>query len=50
MPRGELVVSFPTNVWEYDVLDYLPFADRQSEAEEPPSEATECDWSSGAVG
>ena len=27
---AELVVIFPTNVWEYDVLDYFPFADRQS--------------------
>lgn len=25
---AELVVIFPTNVWEYDVLDYFPFADR----------------------
>lgn len=24
---AELVVVFPTNVWEYDVLDYFPFAD-----------------------
>lgn len=23
---AELVVVFPTNVWEYDVLDYFPFA------------------------
>jgi hypothetical protein len=22
---AELVVIFPTNVWEYDVLDYFPF-------------------------
>ena len=28
---AELVVIFPTNVWEYDVLDYFPFADRQEE-------------------
>ena len=28
---AELVVIFPTNVWEYDVLDYFPFADRPSE-------------------
>lgn len=27
---AELVVIFPTNVWEYDVLDYFPFADRES--------------------
>ena len=24
------VVIFPTNVWEYDVLDYFPFADLES--------------------
>jgi len=24
---AELVVIFPTNVWEYDVLDYFPFQD-----------------------
>jgi len=35
------VVIFPTNVWEYDVLDYFPFADRQSESEKPPTEAAE---------
>jgi hypothetical protein len=23
---AELVVIFPTNVWEYDVLDHFPFA------------------------
>ena len=38
---AELVVIFPTNVWEYDVLDYFPFADRQSEEEEPSAEADE---------
>ena len=38
---AELVVIFPTNVWEYDVLDYFPFADRQSEAEDLPSDSTE---------
>lgn len=27
---AQLVVIFPTNVWEYDVLDYFPFADRES--------------------
>ncbi len=27
---AELVVIFPTNVWEYDVLDYFPFADLES--------------------
>ncbi|MGB3050076.1 MAG: hypothetical protein WBB42_03715 [Polyangiales bacterium] len=26
---AELVVIFPTNVWEYDVLDYFPFADEK---------------------
>lgn len=25
---AELVVIFPTNVWEYDVLDYFPFANK----------------------
>ncbi len=30
---AELVVIFPTNVWEYDVLDYFPFADLEKEAE-----------------
>lgn len=25
---AELVVIFPTNVWEYDVLDYFPFENR----------------------
>jgi len=29
---AELVVIFPTNVWEYDVLDYFPFADLESGA------------------
>jgi len=38
---AELVVIFPTNVWEYDVLDYFPFADRQSETEDLPSDSTE---------
>ena len=23
---AELVVIFPTNVWEYDVMNYFPFA------------------------
>ena len=23
---AELVVIFPTNIWEYDVLDYFPFS------------------------
>ncbi len=30
---AELVVIFPTNVWEYDVLDYFPFTDRQAGAD-----------------
>ena len=38
---AELVVIFPTNVWEYDVLDYFPFADLPSEAEEASPEQTE---------
>ena len=25
---AELVVIFPTNVWEYDVLDYFPFPEK----------------------
>jgi len=29
---AELVVIFPTNVWEYDVLDYFPFATPQARA------------------
>ena len=28
---AELVVIFPTNVWEYDVLDYFPFADEEND-------------------
>lgn len=24
---AEVVVVFPTNVWEYDVLDHFPFKD-----------------------
>jgi quercetin dioxygenase-like cupin family protein len=27
---AELVVIFPTNVWEYDVLDYFPFASERA--------------------
>jgi quercetin dioxygenase-like cupin family protein len=27
---AELVVIFPTNVWEYDVLDYFPFKDLEA--------------------
>lgn len=29
---AELVVVFPTNVWEYDVLDYFPFATPEAKA------------------
>jgi quercetin dioxygenase-like cupin family protein len=29
---AELVVIFPTNVWEYDVLDYFPFVTTQAKA------------------
>jgi hypothetical protein len=29
---AELVVIFPTNVWEYDVLDYFPFATARAKA------------------
>lgn len=36
---AELVVIFPTNVWEYDVLDYFPFADLDLEAIAEGSEA-----------
>jgi hypothetical protein len=37
---AELVVIFPTNVWEYDVLDYFPFADEDtlSAAQPEPAE------------
>lgn len=28
---ANLVVIFPTNVWEYDVLDYFPFNDEETE-------------------
>ncbi len=38
---AELVVIFPTNVWEYDVLNYFPFADLQTGAGEPAAEGTE---------
>jgi hypothetical protein len=27
---AELVVIFPTNVWEYDVLDVFPFASERA--------------------
>jgi quercetin dioxygenase-like cupin family protein len=29
---AELVVIFPTNVWEYDVLDYFPFSTPRAQA------------------
>jgi hypothetical protein len=29
---AELVVIFPTNVWEYDVLDVFPFATPEAKA------------------
>ncbi len=28
---ANLVVIFPTNVWEYDVLDYFPFEEKEGE-------------------
>lgn len=31
---AELVVIFPTNVWEYDVLDFFPFADHGTDGSE----------------
>lgn len=31
---SELVVIFSTNVWEYDVLDYLPISDPRAKAAE----------------
>ena len=44
---AELVVIFPTNVWEYDVLDYFPFntpqakaLSEQAKAEQAPGTAT----------
>lgn len=36
---AELVVIFPTNVWEYDVLDFFPFSDREGGSAEPSGEA-----------
>jgi dTDP-4-dehydrorhamnose 3,5-epimerase-like enzyme len=38
---SELVVIFPTNVWEYDVLDYFPFADLQAEVGESLTDGNE---------
>ena len=29
---AELVVIFPTNVWEYDVLDVFPFSTPEAKA------------------
>ena len=29
---AELVVIFPTNVWDYDVLDYFPFSTPRAKA------------------
>lgn len=29
---ANLVVIFPTNVWEYDVLDYFPFEEKEGQA------------------
>jgi hypothetical protein len=29
---AELVVIFPANVWEYDVLDYFPFSTPEAKA------------------
>jgi quercetin dioxygenase-like cupin family protein len=29
---AELVVIFPTNVWEYDVLNFFPFAEKDGKA------------------
>ena len=29
---AELVVIFPTNVWEYDVLDFFPFSTPEAKA------------------
>ena len=29
---AELVVIFPTNAWEYDVLNHFPFATAEAEA------------------
>ena len=29
---AELVVIFPTNVWEYDVLDHFPFSTPRAKA------------------
>ncbi|HET6341709.1 MAG TPA: cupin domain-containing protein [Gemmatimonadota bacterium] len=36
---AELVVIFPTNVWEYDVLDYFPFADEEAASATQPAPA-----------
>ena len=36
---AELVVIFPTNVWEYDVLDYFPFSTDRAKAIEAKARA-----------
>ena len=30
---AELIVGFPTNVWEYDVLDHFPFKNLPTQAD-----------------
>lgn len=37
---AELVVIFPTNVWEYDILDFFPFADRDTTEAGAPGESS----------
>jgi quercetin dioxygenase-like cupin family protein len=41
---AELVVIFPTNVWEYDVLDYFPFA-----TDHAKKVASEAKWRGSAL-
>ncbi|KAB2311484.1 cupin domain-containing protein [Betaproteobacteria bacterium SCN2] len=36
---AELVVIFPTNVWEYDVLDYFPFKNLSNQADTKRSDS-----------
>jgi hypothetical protein len=36
---AELVVIFPTNVWEYDVLDFFPFKDLSKSTAGKPGNA-----------
>ena len=38
---AELVVIFPTNVWEYDVLDHFPFNTPQAKALAEQAKASE---------